>query len=224
MVQLAPMIDQTGQAMSISILITPHLWPIWAGIAIDEERSAHAARAEILAIAQLPGQQGLGDALSKELRPSLVSIAAASHCLDALYGVLAAMVIDKKTRDAWKRKREAGDPVGYRKVIEALNRAVTLDNQTRKRWRGELKWLFGWRNFAVHYREEASAPVPHPSSTTNSSDIYVHYSAETATRAVNLVLEILDRATTVPRNKPGVIKWASDFRGTVEDLEKRRRT
>jgi hypothetical protein len=71
----------------VGIRLRQHLWPIWAEIAIDEEAKARATRAEEVKLAaEHPDKQGLGELLVKELKASLVSIAAASHSLTRCMG------------------------------------------------------------------------------------------------------------------------------------------
>lgn len=109
------------------------------------------------------------------------------------------------------------------RVLETIKRAVVADGETLNRWGAEFKWLFGLRDAAVHHKEETADAVPHPSGTTNSSAIHLSYCVETAERAVDLLLDVLAQGVSSPRpNKAAVMKWASDFRETVERLETRR--
>ena len=220
-------IRATARVNPVRIRMRPHLWPTWAEIAIDQEANARVARAsELKLAAEEPGKQGLGDLLLWELEASLVSIAAASHSLDALYGVLVEMVIEPELREKWREKRESGKkgPPRHRQVFETIKRAVVTEEETLTRWIAEFKWLFDLRDAAVHHREETADSVPHPSGTTNSSAIHLSYCVETSERAVNLLIEVLAQGVSSQRaNKADVAKWADDCRGTVERLRARRR-
>lgn len=85
-----------------------------------------------------------------------------------------------------------------------------------------VEWLFNEvRKPALHFKEETGEPVPHPSGT-NTAGIHLTYSSENATRAADLLLQILMRAVESPSMKrPKVVKWAADFRATVEALVER---
>jgi hypothetical protein len=199
-------------------------WTTWGEIAIDEEAKARSARDEMMLAAEEPGKQGLGDMLLRELKASLVSIAAASHSLDALYGVLADMVIEPELREKWRLKRKAGEgPARHRQLFEAVKSAVAADSGTLNRWGRDFRWLFDLRDAALHFREVTSEAVPHPSGTTNSSAIYLLYCVENSGRAVDLLLEVLGEAVSSPRpSRPDVVKWASDFAPSVARLRARR--
>ena len=119
----------------------------------------------------------------------MVSIAAASHSLNALYGVLVDMVIDAEMRKTWREKPERGDPgARSRHVHETIKRAVVTDVETLTNWRTTMDALFKWRDAALHHREETAESVPHPSGTTNSSRIYETYCVEKAELAVDFLL------------------------------------
>jgi hypothetical protein len=219
-------IRATARVHDARVFIRAHLWTTWGEIAIDEEVNARSARADQLKLAAVdPGKQGLGEPLLEELRASLVSVAAAAHSLDALYGVLADMVLEPELREKWRLKREAGEkgPPRHRQVFETIKRAVAADSGTLDQWRRDFTWLFDLRDAALHFREETSEAVPHPSGTTNSSAIYVSYCVENAGRAVDLLLEVLGQAVSSPRpSRPDFVKWASDFAPSVERLSARR--
>lgn len=212
-------IHSTARVNPVRIFIRPHLWPTWAEIAIDEMADARVARQEMKRAAEEPGKQGLGELLGKELKASLVSIAAASHSLDALYGVLVEMVVEPELREKWREKRVSGKkgPPRHRQVYETIRRAVVADAETLKRWTADFEWLFDLRDAAVHHKEEAAQAVPHPSGTTSSSEIYLSYCVETAGRAVDLLLEVLTQVVTSPRpNRADVVKWAGDMTAIVD--------
>lgn len=216
-------IQATARVHTPGIRIQTHLWPTWGEIAIDEEANARSARAEHLKLAA--GKQNLGNTMTMELRASMVSIVAASHSLDALYGVLADFVIEPELRQKWRERRETGKkgPPRHRQVLETIRRSVVLDAGTLDRWAADFAWLFRLRDQAVHHQEEMAEPVPHPAGTTNSGAIYASYCVETAGRAVELLLEVLGHVVSSPRsNKADVVKWVEDFASAAERLRERR--
>ncbi len=71
---------------NIEILISYALWIQWGDIAIEREDRARTARADMIALARY--RQEYTPALGEELMASMVSISAAAHALDALYGQL----------------------------------------------------------------------------------------------------------------------------------------
>lgn len=124
----------TARVNPVGILIRSHLWPTWAEIAIEEEANARAARAEQLAIVAVkPSKEGLSEALMKELKAALVCIAAVSHSLDALFDVLAGMVVGEELRRTWKEKGTRR----FGQVFETLKRSVDVDPSTREHWQAE---------------------------------------------------------------------------------------
>jgi hypothetical protein len=191
---------------SVQILMQPHLWVWWAEIAIDQERLAREARSEALAIT--PAGDGFGDALIRETRGSLIAVSASAHALDALYGVVKSLVVPVK----------ASNRRG--KLLETFKAAFYVQGPAGGGgWAREFKWLFKRRDAAVHHNEENRGSVPHPTGT-NTSWANVAYSLESAERAVDLLLEVLETAFQLPR--PPLAEWASDHQHVLEMLRERR--
>lgn len=70
--------------------IKHHVWIDWAWIAVEHLGVAEAARADV--VAHGAAGTGWGDSFSAESRAAMVTISAAAHALDALYGALNQMV------------------------------------------------------------------------------------------------------------------------------------
>jgi hypothetical protein len=79
--------------------------------------------------------------------------------------------------------------------------------------------VFGVRGGAVHYRGVSEPAQPHPVGI-NVAVAQVTYSSENATRAVDLLLGILERCRDKP--KPPARKWSLGMRGAVDELVGRR--
>ncbi len=185
----------------------PHLWLWWAEIAIDQERLAREARAEALRIT--PTGDGFGEALIRETRASLIAVSASAYALDALYGVMADIIAPVETGTRWST------------LLETFKVAFYVHGRPGGGgWAGEFEWLFDLRDSAVHHDEENRESVPHLTGT-NTSWANVAYSLESAERAVNLMLDVLDTAVLAPR--PPVAEWACNHQHALEALRERRR-
>jgi hypothetical protein len=86
-------------------------------------------------------------------------------------------------------------------------------------WTRELAWLFGVRGGAVHYESMNEPTQPHPVGI-NVSVAQVMYSPENATRAVHLLLGILERCRDHPKSP--VRGWSKGTRHVIDELVSRR--
>jgi hypothetical protein len=194
----------------ISIKMRTHLWISCARIALKHEATAHAARQ----VMQQPGTDQ-SRLLEREADAGLVGICAAAFALEALSRELDELgVIPPPTLAAW----QASPPSAPALVLEILKLSVD-PRRLVNTWERELAWLFGVRGSSVHYRGAFEAPQPHPIGT-NVAPSQVTYSAENATRAVDLLLEILERCRDKP--KPATRGWSQGMRGAVDELIGRR--
>jgi hypothetical protein len=71
----------------------------------------------------------------------------------------------------------------------------------------------------VHYEGLFEPPKLHPLGM-NVSPAQVAYSAENGSRAVDLLLGVLERCRDKP--KPPAQNWSQDMRGAIDDLMGRR--
>lgn len=192
----------------VTVSIRSHLWVWWADIAVDAERSAREARREALELG-IQGE-GFGEALMRETRGSLIAVSASAHALDALYGAVATIVPSPPAPTRWST------------ILETFKRAFLVRGRAGGGgWARELEWLFGLRDAAVHHEEEDREPVPHPTGT-NVSSATADYSLEAASRAVDLLFDILGTAVAGPR--PPFEQWVSDYRNSVDAIVARRST
>jgi hypothetical protein len=201
------MIQSRAVVFAPTLTIRTHLWIAWAHIAIHHEQFAREARQRAEAA------PSVGDALTQEFHASMVSITAVGHCLDALFGAIADFAVPETTRRAWtkNRTRRRGP------VLEAIKAGFDVGSHANG-WASEFAWLWDLRDKAVHFDEESREPVPHPLGS-NTSPEQAMYSAEAATRAVDLLLDVLVTCTRSPRVKnEGAVGWASGMRATVAEL------
>jgi hypothetical protein len=200
----------TMTAGTVSIAMRTHLWISWARIALKHEAMAHAARQEM----QQPGADQ-SRLLGQEADAGLVGICAAAFALEALSKELDELsLVSAATLAAWSRKGLADE----KQILELLKHGFDLRGLTTA-WMRELEWLFDLRGSSVHYRGISEPPQLHPLGM-NVAPSQVAYSAENATRAVDLLLDILERCRDKP--KPPAQDWSRGMGGAVDELVGRR--
>jgi hypothetical protein len=198
--------DRGYGADEATVLVRTHLWLWWSEIAIDQERLAQEVRER--AVAVMPRAEGFSGLISQETRAALIAIAAASHGLDALFGVVKEAISPVRAKRRWSA------------ILETLKAGFVISGSAGGgRWARDFKWLFELRDAAVHFEESQKPTLPHPTGTHTGPE-NVLYSLEPAQRAVSLLLEVLDTCTRNPR--PPLAAWAETMRPAVEQLEARR--
>jgi hypothetical protein len=198
--------DQGYVAEAATVLVRTHLWIWWAEIALDQESLAQEMRER--AVTVTPRGEGFANLIGEETRAALIAIAAASHALDALYGVVKEVV-----SPVWSERR-------WSAILETLKAGFVIRGSAGGgRWARDFEWLFKLRDAAVHFEESQKPTVPHPTGTHTGPE-NVMYSLEPAERAVSLMLEVLDVCTKNPRRP--LATWAKTMRPTVEQLHARR--
>lgn len=110
------------------------------------------------------------------------------------------------------------DTADHKRVFETLRRGFDLRGM-ESRWRAELSWLFKLRGSAVHFTEDWKDSAPHPLGN-NAAPELVTYSAESAERAVNLLVDVLAVCRDKPRDKTR--KWSEETRTALDELIGRR--
>jgi hypothetical protein len=205
-------IPSATQFGSLTIKIRTHLWISWTRIAIKHEATAHAVRQEM----QQPGADQ-SDLLLQESDAGLDGICAAAFALEALSRELVPLGgIPKATVEKWRQQEDR--PNAENVALEVLSQ--TFDTRgLYSSWRGELEWLFEMRDSSVHYEGLFEPPKLHPLGI-NAAPAQENYSAENVTRAINLLLGILERCRDKP--KPPAKQWSEDMRGAVNELIGRR--
>jgi hypothetical protein len=200
---------------ALTIRLKTNLWLWWAEIAIEREAVARRAREDALRVGS-SHSQNLGELLSCEGHASLVVVSASAHALDALYGAVKVVASPPSHLiDAWNAqgaKRPA-------RILETLKLAFTSGPYNAK-WAKEFKWLFNLRDAALHFEESDKEPLPQPLGTHVSPERR-QYGLESATRALDLALGVLDICTSSP--KPPTATWAKNYRPAVERLLTARR-
>jgi hypothetical protein len=189
----------------------------WSNIAIEQQRLACDARRRLETEVDEAKATGKGLDTTSELRPAMIAIAAASHALDALYGEIRDLALPPSFAERWKSDARSG-PARPRKLHEALKLGFSFRGDQRK-LQVRLDWLFDLRDGAVHPETVFRATEPHPLGVHTAKE-YVVYNCENATKAVELLLEILETCATRP--KPALESWAGDLRPSLERLKQER--
>lgn len=198
----------TVEVPPVRILMRAHRWISWTRIAIQHETMAKAARQ---GLEQAAPENRDGYMLQQEADAALVAICAAAFALEALTRELDDLVsLPSATLAAWQRNPPPAD----RRVLELLKLSVDPRGVVAV-WTRELAWLFGVRGGAVHYEGMNQPTQPHPVGM-NVSVAQVTYSPEKATRAVDLLLGILERCRDRP--KLAVRGWSNGTRHVVDEL------
>jgi hypothetical protein len=134
---------------------------------------------------QLPTGVNPSPLLQQEADAALVCVCAAAFAIEALYRRFLQQefnLISKEVREGWKRANTAD----HKRVLETLRRGFEL-RDIASVWRAEFAWLFNLRGAAVHFTEDWRDPAPHPRNT--AAPELVTYSAESAMRAMNLLVD-----------------------------------
>jgi hypothetical protein len=155
--------------------------------------------------------------LQQEADAALVCVCAAAFAIEALFRRFLQQefnLISKEEREGWKRANTAD----HKRVLETLRRGFEL-RDIASVWRAELAWLFNLRGAAVHFTEDWRDPAPHPLGNTAAPEL-VTYSAESATRAINLLVNVLVVCRDRPKAKTR--EWSEGMRTAIDELVGRR--
>jgi hypothetical protein len=155
--------------------------------------------------------------LLQEADASLDGICAAAFSLEALSRELVSLgAIPRSTMEKWRQQEDR--PKAENVALEVLSQTFDAKGLVSI-WRDELDWLFEMRDSSVHYEGLFEPPRLHPLGM-NVSPTQVAYSAENVTRAVDLLLSILERCRDKP--KLPAKQWSQDMRGAITELTDRR--
>jgi hypothetical protein len=204
---------------SMQIKARTVLWISWARIAVQHEAMARAA----VQAMQQPGADQ-SRLLEQEAEAGMVSICAAAFALEALRRDLDGLrLLPTDTVPSGAAGRRKRRPPASRQLVELLKHGFDPQGLVVT-WMRELKWLFVLRGKSVHYTapDDGEPLEPHPLGMPgmNVAPSQVAYSAENATRAVDLLLGILERCRDKP--KQPARDWSRGMGGAVDELVGRR--
>jgi hypothetical protein len=207
--------DEIRATDSLMVRARSRLFFPWARIAIRNEAAAWATRREGEAALQQDRATYLGPFLDREQDAAMVAICASAFGLDAFYGDLGELQpVSSQLRETWRTKRTPR----HGRLVETLKSGFAL-GRGQANWPKRFEWLFDLRDGAVHFVGQFGELAPHPLGTRISPDV-VSYSAENATEAVSLLMEVL--RTTASNPKPPTTEFAAEVASLVPLLEELR--
>lgn len=204
-----------ASALQPSILVTVHMWITWAELAIEHEQEALVARQAMLDLHA--SGQNFATEMGRETGESLLAICSAAFAMDALVGVWARLVMDPQTVSKWESPG-ARTPMASQ-TGQVLHRSCK-DTGTAKKLTDRWRAVIGQRGGAVHFSETPGPTVPHPSGITNAAEVHSTYSRETATAAVDLLIETLNEIESASKSK--LRNWINDMTPSLAALRTKR--
>src|ERR1051326_4671430 len=173
-------------APSPTIMVTVHMWITWAELAVEHEEKALSANQAMLDL--YASGENFAEELGRETGQSLLAICSAAFAMDALVGVWTRLVMDAQTVAKWEAPSGSIN-IGNR--AEQVLRRSCKDAKTAIDLSNRWRVVFGQRGGAVHFSEKSRPTVPHPDGIGNVAEVHLTYRRETATAAVDLLIETL---------------------------------
>ena len=201
-----PSIRSEARVMAPTILMSTPFWLYWSGIAIEAEHSAWLHR-------QAADTTNPGRAMIEETKASMIALTACAHALDAFCGKFADNIMPPDLLRNW----QAGTGNRGMQIWDTLHLGFNVKTFP---WKSEIVWLFrDRRNPALHHMEKTKETVKHPLGPHTAPEM-VDYSAESSSRAVGFLLEVLGKCSAAP--KPAAASKANAMRYQVEGLSQLR--
>jgi hypothetical protein len=174
------------------------LWYLWARIAIEHEAEAHRHRAAARGAKEWN--------LLPEMLASMVATCAAAFAVSALHSELAPLI------------ERLPDPRPRGKLWAYQRETYRLACSPSKGWQSVFEWLMAdVRPLAVHFIGEEHESVPHPELPTNVSRETAIFTAESAKRAVDLVMNLFG-AVIDGRAVARVSAWGEKHKPSLAQL------
>ena len=203
-----PSIESEAAFGAPTILMSTPFWLYWSEIAIESEHSAWSHR-------MAADMGNTGQAMIAETKASMIALTACAHALDAFCRKFAASILPSDLLEKWQKGK---DGKRSNQVLKTLRYGFDVKTDA---WKDEIFWLFQRRrNPALHYAEKTKEVVEHPLGTHTAPEM-VDYSADASTRAVDLLLDVLDECSAAP--KPAAANMANSIRYQVEALSELRK-
>jgi hypothetical protein len=197
-----PSMKAEAAVMAPTILISAPFWLYWSEIAIESENSAWLHR--MAADRASPGR-----AMIEETKASMTALTACAHALDAFCGKFADDIMPRDLLKKW----QAGEGNRRMQIWDTLRHGFDVNTHA---WKSEIVWLFrDRRNPALHHAEKTKETVGHPLGPHTAPEM-VGYSAESSSRAADLLLDVFDKCSAAP--KPPAASKANAMRYQVEGL------
>jgi len=182
-----------GRQRDEPVMMRQIMWARWVEVAVTNELEARSHFQRFLVEPE-------SDALTAELRSSLVAITATAHTIEALYGDIKYLIPPPTRRGDSRDQRIAG----------GLSVAFGLTPDQRTWLRERLTWLGDLRNFAVHPYTEDEAPRPHPAGVRTSSEAALFNAVECG-KVLDFGFDVLAIARHPPSSHDRwITRWAED--------------
>jgi hypothetical protein len=190
----------------VSVQIKSNFWHSWTQVAIRHEQEARRARAKLVAGW---GASDAGIHMPEEMQASMVSLVAVAFALDALHFEVAPLIgRSSDPRDG------GGSAWGYQ--LDTFRLALP---GVANKWQSRMEWLADVRRDAVHAQPVSRPPRPHPGVPTNTADEYRVFSSESATRAVDFLMEVLRSFFKGSRGDQRVLDWGRPYGPQMSEFE-----
>lgn len=182
------------------VQMSTDMWWHWARISIEAEASAISSTQKWLVSMD-------AEELGVSFRAALTSIVAAAFSIEALCSAVRPISSGPGNADK-----------NWSKVKNTLTDPFSLTSVRRLDQR--LRALFELRDQGAHPWDRLEESVAHPSDAGYVPVQIATYSAEEATKSVDLVLEILRACTRHPKaDREPSKQWAADYSAAVQRLK-----
>lgn len=142
----------------------------------------------------------------KSMRHALISVAAAAHAVDGLYGSVKPLI-----------STPAMSAARHRQILETLKLGFHV-GRLGQRWAEDLVWLFDTRDGVVHHAEEHRPLVV--ARVTAETVVYAgpetyQLTSESARRAAGIARALIDHCLAYP--KDSTREWVATITGEPDD-------
>lgn len=185
-------------AYAPTILVSTSLWNNWSRVAIEHEHEAWKHRAD--------WNEGRIRNIAPEFQASLIAVTAVAFTLDALHGALAPILgRQSRPRNRWQYIRDT-----FRLAC----------NPSSRKWQNEIAWVLrDARTKAVHHGPKQHQPIFHSGLKTSIAEENHFFSAESTTRAVDLMMDMFGALLAPDREQARAIKgWSASTAHVLPEL------
>jgi hypothetical protein len=183
-------------------------WPNWLAIAFDRLQEAFGARERLLRASASGESEAEANAVVAEYQAGLQAISSAVFALDALYGVIAHMIIIPKVEVEARKLKDEGRAVA---VADAILRAsARMPNEARKLVAKNIHSVYKARDLAVHPAYVQEPFTFHPQlDGTKVPQRWIDYNFEASMEVVRCVVGAMTWAIDHPQPlNPALVAWA----------------
>jgi hypothetical protein len=190
--------------------------PSWIQVATRHLEDAKLARARRDEAWSGSDEDAKARALEAEFEASMQAIMAAAIAWDAVYAILREHVtIPPAMSEKWRTGRTAR----YTQVAETVRRAFSLKPKGAALLRANLKWLYSYRDMAVHPAGKIAAPLLHPELNVGMEWRFVYFRARNAEMAVmGAAGGLWDLATNRRSKDAKITEYQKGLRARLQEI------